>query len=89
VLELERGKRSVLAAAEPAEGDDGARVAQAGEQRRDLGGEIEILRLDPDLEPPVIGGKSAISRAPATGSSWRECSWLMATRMASGWRSAS
>ena len=61
--------------------------------RVDLGGDVEILRLDAHDrddraghgdQPPVIGGNSAISRAPAIVSRWSTCSWLMATRMTSG-----
>ena len=44
-------------------------------QPRDLGADVEVLALQADgqRQPPVIGGKNAISRAPAiavSGFTW-------------------
>ena len=97
VLELQRGQPAGLVAAEAGEGHDGADVGAPRRQPRDLGAGVEILGLDAhdraDMrrqvpQPPVIGGNSAISRAPAIGVSWSTCSWLIATRITSGYCSA-
>ena len=77
VLELECGEPAALVATDAGEGDDRAGVDRLPPQRRDLRRDVEILALDADVEgehrfpdqPPVIGGKSAISRAPAIGAS--------------------
>ena len=53
----------------------------AGLQPRDLGADVEVLLLDPDhTQPPVTGGKKAISRAPRDRASWR--TWLLVDRRA-------
>ena len=74
VLELQRGERARLVAAKAGERDHGADIGAPSRQPRDLGGDVEIFRLDAhdgtrrrpaSPQPPVIGGNSAISRAPA------------------------
>ncbi len=69
MLDLERRQTPALVAAEADEGHQRADVDAPGGERARLGGGVEILGLDahrrPSPQPPVIGGKKAISRAPA------------------------
>src|SRR5262249_8883609 len=82
-------------------GDDRADIVAPGRERRDFGGGIEILTLQTDghgqysrrsapsaTHPPVMGGKNAISLAPAIAASGR--TWLrsMAARITSGFSNA-
>ena len=83
VLELEAGQRAALVAHQPGEADERADVGAAGAQRRELGAEVEVAGLDADRhQPPVIGGKNATSRAPASGAARSRSSWSTATRTA-------
>ena len=61
------GAALVLRAHRAGERDDGADVGAAGGQARHLGADLEILALHAHAhrQPPVTGGKKAISRAPA------------------------
>ena len=64
--------RAVLIAHRAGEGDDGADIAPPRLEPRDFGADVEIFPLHADhLQPPVTGGKKAISRAPAIRASWR------------------
>src|SRR5690349_22747553 len=79
---LERQRRDRLAGfcatADPGERDQGADVGAAARQRRGFRRRIELLALQPHgrlHQPPVIGGKNAISRAPAIAVSGR--TWLL------------
>src|SRR5262249_39858881 len=85
------------AAADAGEGDDGADVGTAARERRGLRGGIEILLLQTHghlrllggvFYPRVMGGKNAISLAPAKPVSAR--TWLrsMAARMTRGFSNA-
>ena len=66
------------------EADDGADIAAARFQRGDLGGDVEILKLHADhRQPPVTGGKKAISRAPLILASCRTWLWSIAARITS------
>ena len=77
VFEFERAKRAAFVAAEAGKGDDRADIVPSVRQAVDLGLKVEILALNADEaaraaighQPPVIGGNSPISRAPAIGSS--------------------
>src|SRR5437660_9540828 len=83
MLERQRGDRFAVlaAAADAAERDDGADIGAAFGERRDFLRDVEIRLLDANgrrdghmkAQPPVIGGKNAISRAPditASGLTW-------------------
>src|SRR5882762_5789026 len=62
----------------------------AASERRDLGARVEVLRLDthPQGQPPVTGGKNAISSPGFTGVAGCAISWLTATRSALPWANA-
>ena len=70
---------TVIRADEPGKGRDGARPHLLGKRhlRRDIDG--RALHRNPD-HPPVTGGNSAISRAPAIGASIATKSWSIAAR---------
>src|SRR5262249_41973226 len=79
--------------AQAGERDHRADVAAPASERRGLGGDVEILALQPHRHdvvdhPPVIGGKKAISRAPAMVVSAR--TWLrsIAARITCGFSNA-
>ena len=65
-------------------------------QRRDLLRDVEIGFLDADgrghghgrAQPPVIGGKNAISRAPAIVASGLTWAWSIAARITFGFSNA-
>ena len=70
-------------------------------QRRDLARDVEIGFLDADghdgghgliatlkRQPPVIGGKNAISRAPAIMASGLTWAWSIAARITFGFSKA-
>ena len=67
---FQRHRRDAVVAADAGEGRDRADVGAPVRQPRDLGADVEVLALDADghAQPPVIGGKNAISRAPAIAS---------------------
>src|SRR5262245_35586443 len=91
VLELQRGEGASLVAAKPREGDDGADIGAPGCQPLGLPARIKILPLDADrrhLHPPVIGGKKAISPAPAIAASGLTCRRSMAARTTLGFSKA-
>ncbi len=73
VLDFQRAQGTTLVAAEAGEGDNRAQVGTPLNQCRALDGGVECLGLDPNgrraHQPPVIGGKKAISRAPARAAS--------------------
>ena len=82
VLEFERGERAGLAAAQAGEGDDRADIGPPARQRRDSrrrgrnprpGSRTVIGAARHAIQPPVMGGKKAISRAPAIGVSGLTC----------------
>src|SRR5262245_4892697 len=84
MFERHRRDRAVLIAHRAGEGDDSADVAPPGLEPRDLGADVEIFPLHADhLQPPVTGGKKAISRAPAIRASWRTCWRSIAARITS------
>ena len=74
---------AVAAAADAREGRDRADVGAPLRQPRDFGADVEVLALQPDgqPQPPVIGGKNAISRAPAIAASGFTCVWSIAARI--------
>ena len=74
---FQRHRRDAVVAADAGEGRDRADIGAPVRQPRDLGADVEVLALDADGQPlsrsPVIGGKNAISRAPAicvSGFTW-------------------
>ncbi len=76
----------------PEKRHDGADIGAACRQRGDLLADVEIGFLDPDghmgghdvYQPPVIGGKKAISRAPAMTVSDLTWAWSIAARITRG-----
>ena len=83
VLEFQGTERAALVAAKTGEGDhaaDGRRRFTGLREGEGLSADVDARRVDEDQrhervfvarrhrQPPVIGGKSAISRAPARGS---------------------
>ena len=88
----------LAAAADAAETDDGADIGAPFRQRGDFPRGIEIGFLDADghdsghavnaiiqqVQPPVIGGKKAISRAPAIIVSGLTWAWAIAARITRG-----
>src|SRR5215216_4635447 len=90
----------LVAAADARKGDDGADIGAPARQRRHLCGRVECLSLQADGHlagpfcfssayagesyPPVIGGKNAISRAPASAVSAFTCVRSSAARITFG-----
>ncbi len=80
----------------PLKRDDGADIGAAFAQRRDLLRDVEIGFLDANgrgdghlkAQPPVIGGKNAISRAPAIAASGLTWAWSIAARITFGFSKA-
>ena len=79
---LERHRRdrigALATAANAGEGHDRADIVAALRDQPLFGGDVEILALQADrrhIHPPVIGGKNAISRAPAS-SRVAACTWV-------------
>ena len=73
----------IVGAANAREGRKRPDVGAALCQRRNFGADVKILALQPDRQsqPPVIGGKNAISRAPAIAASGFTCVWSIAARI--------
>ncbi len=76
MLELERREPSALVAAESDEARHRADIRTPTGERVGLRAEVEIASLDANgrpssAQPPVIGGKKAISFAPAIRASLR------------------
>ena len=80
----------------PLKRDDRADIGAASGQRRDFLRDVEIGFLDADgrrdghgmAQPPVIGGKNAISRAPAIAASGLTWVWSIAARITFGFSKA-
>ena len=98
MLESQRGDRFAVlaAAADAAERDDGTHIGAAFRENRDFLRDVEIRLLNANgrrdshfkTQPPVIGGKNAISRAPditASGLTW---AWSIAARITFGFSKA-
>src|SRR5262245_6905058 len=85
------GFARIVGAHEPREGDDGADIAAAGRQPGDLGADLEVGGLDAHAQgqPPVTGGKKAISEAPAMLALGGACVRSTAARITSERRNAS
>src|SRR6185312_16457052 len=93
---LERQRRDVVAtlaaAADAGERHHRADIGAALAQRRDLARDVEIVLLDTNgdgrihgrAQPPVIGGKNAISRAPDIAASGLTWVWSIAARITFG-----
>src|ERR1700712_2012780 len=86
----------LAAAADAAEGHDRADIVSVFGQLRDLVADVEIGLLNADGrggghgrgQPPVIGGKNAISRAPDITASGFTCVWSIAARITFGFSNA-
>ena len=87
MLDLERRQTPALVAAQADEARQRADFAPPGGQRAAFRRGVEILGLDADgahAQPPVIGGKKAISFAPAIGASRATWARSIATRITCG-----
>jgi len=89
----------LVAAANAGEGDNRADIGAPMRERARLGGSVERLMLQADGrghvtrssssgQPPVMGGKNAISRAPAIAVSARTCARSIAARITRGFSNA-
>src|SRR5579883_2426277 len=90
MFDFERLQRPALVAAKADERHQRADIGAAATQGFGLAGRIEILALDANdrlrraghrSQPPVIGGKKAISFAPAMRASWATWARSSAARM--------
>src|SRR5262245_23978684 len=97
VLEREAGNglAVLVPAADAGERDDRADIGPSARERTRLGGGVERLLLQTDgcahgtrHHPPVIGGKNAISRAPAIAASARTWARSIAARITRGFSNA-
>ena len=77
------GGDAAVGTAEAGKRRDGTDIVPLLAECRDLGADVEVLALDADGHgyPPVIGGKNAISRAPAICVSGFTCILSMAARI--------
>src|SRR5262245_53168021 len=93
----------LVAAADAGEGNHRADIGAPMRERARLGGGVERLLLQADgrghitrssplrswpSHPPVMGGKKAISRAPAIAASARTCARSIAARITRGFSNA-
>src|SRR5579872_2145867 len=87
MLDFERFKPPALVATQADETDQRADIGAAFAQRIGLRGGVEILALNANdrrgfhRQPPVIGGKKAISLAPAIFASCETWAWSIAARI--------
>ncbi len=83
MLDVQGRERARFVATQTCERHDRADVGPPSRQRIAFGGRVEDVRLDANREhqPPVIGGKKAISRAPAIGVSCLTCPRSIAARI--------
>src|SRR4051812_43779666 len=99
MLEFQRGEAALLGPAQAREGDDGPDIRSPDAQLRTFGGGVEWTRLDTNsdrarnlahgaIQPPVMGGKKAISRAPAIAVSGFTCLRSIAARTTRGFSKA-
>src|SRR5262245_5555670 len=85
------GLALVVSAHASRKADDGTDVGAPGRQPCDLGSDLEVggLYAYAQAQPPVTGGKKAISEAPAMLAPRRTCVRSMAARITSARRKAS